>query len=205
MTERHAEPGADVGSFLPRPGEPAAAYAERLRALHRDLTLVLEAVERGMATSRGPAAAEDPRPARIPPPVPPTRPRRFSRPGGEEARFPEPLVSEGPIDVRPVLDEPAAETQAAAPGPGTWPRPRSGARVVVVPSEPEQGGRVFHRRGEPAPVAVDEATPAVPAEEPPTWPPPAPQRSRVSPLLVVLTVVGWLAAAALALAFALGL
>ncbi len=51
--DREDEPtGPDVRPFLPRPGEPAEAYAARLRALHRDLTVVLEAVERGLAERR---------------------------------------------------------------------------------------------------------------------------------------------------------
>jgi hypothetical protein len=51
--DREDEPtGPDVRPFLPRPGEPAEAYAARLRALHRDLTEVLEAVERSLAERR---------------------------------------------------------------------------------------------------------------------------------------------------------
>lgn len=65
MSEGHEEPPADVRSFLPRPGEPVEDYAERLRALHRDLTLVLEAVERGLAVSVAPPSE----PAREPVPV----------------------------------------------------------------------------------------------------------------------------------------
>src|SRR4051812_1658873 len=57
MSEGHEEQAADVRSFLPRPGEPVERYADRLRALHRDLTLVLEAAERGLAvTGRTPTA-----------------------------------------------------------------------------------------------------------------------------------------------------
>ena len=52
MSEPHADPpAADVRSFLPRPGEPVEDYAARLRALHHDLTLVLDAVERGLAAA----------------------------------------------------------------------------------------------------------------------------------------------------------
>ena len=49
MSEREAEP-ADVRPFLPRPGEPVEEYAERLRAMHRDLSVVLQAVERFLGT-----------------------------------------------------------------------------------------------------------------------------------------------------------
>src|SRR5690606_23688600 len=65
--------------FLPRPGEPVEAYAERLRALHRDLSLVLEAVERGVAASRAqpPAGHEEEAEHADPPgrhaPPPPSR------------------------------------------------------------------------------------------------------------------------------------
>ncbi|HEV2811895.1 MAG TPA: hypothetical protein VGW10_01480, partial [Solirubrobacteraceae bacterium] len=82
MSEPHAEPpAADVRSFLPRPGEPVEDYAARLRALHEDLSLVLDAVERGLA-----AAGAEPAPlaaslAEVPPPRPQsyedvTEPRR---------------------------------------------------------------------------------------------------------------------------------
>src|SRR5512145_2769881 len=64
MSEPHAEPAADVRSFLPRPGEPVEDYAARLRALHHDLSLVLDAVERGLAAAeRHPAPAEGEPPA----------------------------------------------------------------------------------------------------------------------------------------------
>ena len=52
MSEREAEP-ADVRPFLPRPGEPVEEYAERLRAMHRDLSVVLQAVERGLQRAHG--------------------------------------------------------------------------------------------------------------------------------------------------------
>lgn len=64
MREGHDEPPTDVRSFLPRPGEPVDRYAERLRTLHRDLTLVLQAVERGLAAAAGePAPTEQHVPA----------------------------------------------------------------------------------------------------------------------------------------------
>lgn len=60
MSERHTGPTADVRAFLPRRGEPVEEYVERLRALHRDLTLVLQAVERGLAASTEPEATRPP-------------------------------------------------------------------------------------------------------------------------------------------------
>jgi hypothetical protein len=222
MTERHAEPGADVGSFLPRPGEPVAAYAERLRALHRDLTLMLEAIERGIATSRRPEPAEDARPVAPGLPVPPSRPRRFSRLGGEEARFPdESVMEERTVEIRPAADESPRE-DVRPPVPVR--RRGTGARVVVVPSAPEPGERVFERRAQRAPVeplesapvaveplAVEPAptsapAPDAPAPPAPSWPPPAPPRgSRVSAVTVALAVAGWLTALALALVLGFGL
>lgn len=56
MSEREAEP-ADIRPFLPRPGEPVEEYAERLRAMHRDLSVVLQAVERGLARGGEPERA----------------------------------------------------------------------------------------------------------------------------------------------------
>src|SRR5687768_11368706 len=100
MSEPQGEPqAADVRSFLPRPGEPVEDYAARLRALHHDLTLVLDAVERGLAAAeRAPlreAVAEGgrepepvaaihadvhPEPHRSPPPLEPlTAPRGSAR------------------------------------------------------------------------------------------------------------------------------
>src|SRR5688572_24890329 len=68
MNEREAE-AADVRPFLPRPGEPVEEYAERLRAMYRDLSVVLQAVERGLARAGDPAPAAppvpEPEPARV--------------------------------------------------------------------------------------------------------------------------------------------
>ena len=66
MNQREAEP-ADVRPFLPRPGEPVEEYAERLRAMHRDLSVVLQAVERGLQRANPPE--EEPMPEREPVPV----------------------------------------------------------------------------------------------------------------------------------------
>src|SRR5688500_12099225 len=73
MSEAHGDPPADVRSFLPRPGEPVEQYAERLRALHRDLTLVLQAVERGLAAAAHPEDVGPPVPARAPIEIVPER------------------------------------------------------------------------------------------------------------------------------------
>lgn len=59
MNQREAEP-ADVRPFLPRPGEPVEEYAERLRAMHRDLSVVLQAVERGLQRAHAPAEPPPP-------------------------------------------------------------------------------------------------------------------------------------------------
>ena len=227
MTERHAEPGTDVGSFLPRPGEPVGAYAERLRALHRDLTLVLEAVERGLAASSRPEE-EPPAPADWDPATgtPMPRPRRFQRRGGEEATFehgPEepPARHHEVVDVRPQAAPSPGERDV---GPLRSPVPvrPSAARVVVMPSgtgalsrddEQREADRPDPRATEP--VERTMAPPALPpgrradngTTEAPAWPPPAPvvRTARLSPVFVALAVAGWLTALALILAVALGL
>ena len=66
MSEGQREPPDHLRSFLPRPGEPVAQYAERLRGLHRDLTLVLQAVERGVPVPGASPLAPD-RPPATPP------------------------------------------------------------------------------------------------------------------------------------------
>jgi hypothetical protein len=92
----HEPTGPDVRPFLPRPGEPAEAYAARLRALHRELTGVLEAVERGLEERRRtqppvapvPDPAQAPAPTAGPPPAPPrveTAPPRAEGPGAMPA------------------------------------------------------------------------------------------------------------------------
>ena len=225
MTERHAEPGADVGSFLPRPGEPVGAYAERLRALHRDLTLVLEAVERGLAASSRPedepAAEWDPGSG-----LPRPRSRRFQRREPGEARLEQP-VEEPPrrqevADVRPGRVEPAPGEHDVGPLLAPVPVRASGARVVVMPSgtgalsrrEDERAGdRPDPLATEPVertipaptlpPAAPDEQRPA----ETPAWPPPAPaaRSTQLPPVTLALAAAGWLTAIALILAIALGL
>jgi hypothetical protein len=143
-------PGADVRPFLPRPGEPAEAYAARLRALHSDLTLVLEAVERGLATRPAPVSAvpgPDAAPAGDAPPATAghTTPGREDDPGGD--------VHAVPV-VAAALRDPQAGAAPAAPGE---------ARVETVPP----AGAAARRQGEerraaPAPPAPP-AAPAAPA------------------------------------------
>lgn len=225
MTERHAEPGADVGSFLPRPGEPVGAYAERLRALHRDLTLVLEAVERGLAAS-GRSDEEHTEPEWDPSGAePPPRPRRFQRRGGDETRLQPPAVEppaeHAVVDVRPVLDDPAPGEHDLGPLRAPVPVRGSAARVVVMPSGTGALSRGFHQRESdrpdpratepvertiPAPAAPPEPA-ALQSADPPAWPPPAPgaRSAALSPVVLALAAAGWLTAIALILAVALGL
>ena len=217
MSERHAEPGTDVGSFLPRPGEPVGAYAERLRALHRDLTLVLEAVERGLAASAADEEA-DPPPAWDPAgDLPPTRPRRFARRGGEEASF-TPAAGHEPqhhevVDVRPVYDEPAPGEHDVGPLRAPVPVRSTGARVVVMPSGTGALSRAHEERESDRPRPAGELpiertmTPPAAPDAPAAWPPPAPaeRTSGVAPVFLALAAAGWLTAIALILAVALGL
>ena len=158
MSEPHAEPpAADVRSFLPRPGEPVEDYAARLRALHEDLSLVLDAVERGLA-----AAEAEPAPVRPVAPVVPVVP----------------VVPVAPVEAVP-------EPHRSPPPPGPLSPPRGNARVEVIstpatahghaggegawsgPPEPE--GAAPRRRapmGEGGPVGGDPAAPS-----PERWPP----------------------------------
>ena len=225
MTERHAEPGADVGSFLPRPGEPVGAYAERLRALHRDLTLVLEAVERGLAAS-GRTEEEHAEPEWDPATgVVPPRPRRFQRRGGEEASLEAP-TAEAPaehtvVDVRPAFEEPSPGERDVGPLRAPVPVRGSAARVVVMPSGSGALSRSYDEResDRPDPRATEPVERTIPApapparrEEPypteaPAWPPPPPaaRSTGLPPSFLALAVAGWLTALALILAIALGL
>lgn len=177
MTDGQAEPRADVRSFLPRPGEPVHEYAERLRVLHRDLTLVLQAVERGLAAAADPAAVPPPVPADDPAPEPvataPVRPRRgprvevlpastgeYGRLDDVDRRRPEPP----PVAVETALDEPRFHPD----GDGEVPRPaprfpaRPSAVDVTAPAEPEW----VERAPDPAPAAPapQTYTVAAPAE-----------------------------------------
>lgn len=216
MTERHAEPGADVGSFLPRPGEPVGVYAERLRALYRDLTLVLEAVERGLAASaRSEEEHAEPEWESATGVVPP-RPRRFQRRGGEEASL-EPPAEHTAVDVRPVLEDPSPDERDLGSPAAPVPVRGSVARVVVMPSGSSPLSRTYDEResDRPDPRATEPVertirAPAPPArrdERHPAWPPPAPEArsADLPPSLLALAAAGWLTALALILAIALGL
>jgi hypothetical protein len=142
MSEPHVEPSAaDVRSFLPRPGEPVEDYAARLRALHEDLSLVLDAVERGLA-----AAEAEPAPRPEPLEVV-SEPRRSPPPPGPLSSAPR-----GSARVE-VISTPAGSSGAESGGERAW----SG------PQEPEGhapwGGRRAHT-GEGAPVGGDSAAPS---------------------------------------------
>ena len=105
-------------------------YAQRLRELHRDLTLVLEAVERGLAAAAGePERAFEPEQRTEPPPPPPRHAPDRSMPG----------------DVRVVPHEAREHTP---PGPPPSPLAREGmlglggARVEVIPAPTGEQGRM---------------------------------------------------------------
>jgi hypothetical protein len=115
MSEGHGDPSADVRAFLPRPGEPVEQYAERLRGLHRDLSLVLQAVERGLeSASRRPgredaAAVEESRAAASEE----GEEERWGRAAGrveidDEPVAPWDLDPAHPVEIRPVELDPAA-------------------------------------------------------------------------------------------------
>jgi antitoxin (DNA-binding transcriptional repressor) of toxin-antitoxin stability system len=159
MSEPHAEPqAADVRAFLPRPGEPVEDYAARLRALHHDLSLVLDAVERGLAA----AEAERP-PARLAPVADESQTRRSPPPSAPTAG-----------SARGI---PRVEVISTPPGGG-------GAEGERAWSEPQQpGGDAWGGRraatGEGAPAGGGPAAPS-----PERWPrqpwveaPPPPPRT----------------------------
>jgi hypothetical protein len=206
MNKSEAEPHvADVRPFLPRPGEPAEAYAARLRALHRDLTLVLDAVERGLAAS------------------PPLEPAVHEPALDHEL---EPALAGEPIVV-PVADPlPLTTSRRREPPLGAMPR------VEVMPPTRERddegwGGRTGRRAGEagaeaaigaappspaspapaPAPAEGAPSLPSLTTPPPPIeWAPPPPRPSRgVSPVVLAALIAGWLAAVALLLVVLLGL
>ena len=211
-------------------------YAERLRALHRDLTLVLQAVERGLATAAHPEKVAPP----VPPPEPPEPPEPAERPDP-------PDPPREPIEIVP---EPAGEPAAAAAPPVA--RRRRMPRVEVMPAPSGENRRWDHEdrreppvtherwsqdegetngdgdahaeveaepatreRDTPRPASRFPSRPSVAAEatarEPewvergdgftaPTFPPPAPQRLTVSPLVAASFVVAWLVVVALLVA-----
>ena len=123
-------------------------YAERLRALHRDLTLVLQAVERGLA-----AAA---RPQDTPPPVPAIE---HEPPEPEHHAAPHHAAPIGtPIEIVP---EPAEGSLPAVEAPSSPARMRMPRVEVMPPPSGEQGRDVVEDRRRPDPPAVEQT-----AEEP---------------------------------------
>jgi hypothetical protein len=181
MNERHAQPPtADVRPFLPRPGEPADAYAERLRSLHRDLTLVLDAVERGLSAE--PPPEPEPAPAPVPVHVAPLS----SAAHGETARGSLPRV-----EVIPRPERRHAPDMAWASRPSDEPPP---------PPAPIRNGPGSTR-------AVAERPPgAAPAMG--AWSPaPAPLAGydRTPPVVVAAALAGWLTVVVLALVLLLEL
>jgi hypothetical protein len=192
MSEPHAEPpGADVRSFLPRPGEPVEDYAARLRALHDDLSLVLDAVERGLAAAD--AEPAPPRPVEAvpephrspPPPGPLAAPRGSARvevistpatargqAGGGRAWSGPPPGPEGtapPTGRRAPTGEGApARGEPAVPSPGRW-QPDHGAWVERPPRPVRSEPWVDH----PGAAAWAEAGAehrAASWPQPPAWP-----------------------------------
>jgi hypothetical protein len=143
MSEPHVEPpAADVRSFLPRPGEPVEDYAARLRALHEDLSLVLDAVERGLAAAEAePVTPIEPvelvpEPHRSPPPPGPlSAPRGSARvevistpatargEGGGASSGPQEPVGGAPRGGRraPTGEGGPAGGEPALPSPERWP------------------------------------------------------------------------------------
>lgn len=226
MSEGHADPPADVRSFLPRPGEPVEEYAQRLRALHRDLTLVLEAVERGLAAA---AAPEDQ------PPMVPAEPPRH-----------EPAIEPRTVEVRPRAAPGLQEAHVAPPTSPLAPplRGGGGARVEVMPAPtgedrreggedrraqvtlPPEAHEELEDPGERAsgPPGRFERFPSRPSgvatsEAEPTWVHRGPQsesftaatfgappgsRPAPPPALLAALVAGWLTVVALVLALVLG-
>jgi hypothetical protein len=152
--EVEGHPGADVRSFLPWPGEPVEDYAERLRSLHRDLTLVLQAVERGLAAAATAATAA-------------------SEAGEAERQEPQAVVAPGgPAPLANGPSAPSARPPVETPSAG--PRPRQ-PRVEVIPAASGE------RRRADSPEERHEAVPwseppRATVESPPTGPPEPPGR-----------------------------
>ena len=215
MSEREGEQAADVRSFLPRPGEPVEDYAARLRALHHDLTLVLDAVERGLAAAE---REHVPVSVAVPEPVaagaePIHEPHRSPAPyepfsglprGGARVE----VVTTGREEARSGPPEPSGTTPwGERQSPGGEGAPDGGSPVALSPERPAWVERPPHQ-------------PRYGAWEEERWPPPPPPpremrfdppyelpRRRppaVSPVLLAATVLGWLTVLALVLALALG-
>jgi len=187
-------------------------YAERLRALHRDLTLVLQAVERGLAAAAHPEDVAPPVPAQEPieivpepaeAPGPPVAPPATARvrtprvevmpaPSGESRRHDQEDRREPPAaaDPAPRWSKENGTSQIEE-GDDDERRPRAAARfparpsvISVPPPEPE-----WVDRGEEGFTA-------------PTFPP-AGSQLRVSPLLVTAIVIAWLVVVGLLVALLL--
>ncbi len=198
MSEPQREPpGADVRSFLPRPGEPVEDYAARLRALHHDLSLVLDAVERGLA-----AAEAEPPPALVAPlrpaPAAVEEPHRSPPPPSPEA------ASRGRARVE-VVTGPTPAQQHGARGTDGPPEPQSapwgGRRAPLgegvpdggepVAPSPVRSGDPWVERREPGPRTEpwhDSPAARTPWQQPPAWtdrrpsawPPPPPPPAEMS-------------------------
>jgi hypothetical protein len=212
MSEGQGDPPADVRSFLPRPGEPVEQYAQRLRALHRDLTLVLEAVERGLAAAAEPADLAPPVPDQAPieisptveePPGPAGEPPRFRRAAprvevlpaasGESGRD-DPTQQRRRGDAAPAPD-PAGD---AGPEPDAEPSGRERPRAARFPRRPSDAPAGYPRE----PEWVEDPDEAADGFTAPTFPTTgdAPQGLRVTPVGVVAMVAAWLVVVALLVA-----
>jgi hypothetical protein len=185
-------------------------YAERLRALHRDLTLVLQAVERGLAAAH---------PEDVGPPVPAHEPIEIV-PSPAEDHAPSPAQRAAPRSRMPrveVMPAPSGESRRHDQEdrrelPPEEPAPRWSKENGTIQDEDDAtGGRV------PRPAPRFPARPSVvgsdaPPREPewvdrgdegftaPTFPPAGGQRLRVSPLLATAFFVAWLVVVALLIA-----
>ena len=172
MNHHDVEPSADVRPFLPQPGEAVETYAHRLRGLHRDLTLVLDAVERGLQDRGAPLKrAPEPEPDPEPPapvdvpvlePIDLAPPPRVMAPGTGMARV--------EVISTPAVHEPVVHDRRATD------RPPSPATALAAPVPPP-------------PVAPSEA-PAAPAEA----------RLVLPPWVPAALLAGWLTVVALLVA-----
>ena len=233
MNERQMEPPvADVRPFLPQPGEPAEAYAARLRALHRDLTLVLDAVERGLAASpppppvaEAPPLAPAPAPDHAPevdepiaiavePVLPLDAPARREPPFSGLPRVEVvPRSREGDDDEswaepqsRRASDEPPAPPLREAPRPAT-PFHTAAPGAPVGREAPPVGATAIPATVAPPggtrpPVGEEVPRPGVTAHQPIGVP--RPQRNGPPPVALAAAVAGWLAALALLIAVLVG-
>ena len=186
MSDGHGDQPADVRSFLPRPGEPVDQYAERLRALHRDLTLVLQAVERGLATAAHPGDVAPPVPAHEPIEI---VPEPVDEPDGSPAP-PLPPRSRMPrVEVMPAPSgeqrrdgfEERREPPAVLEGAPARPAPPFPSRPSAASEEPQPEPRWIERDD-----GEDEGFTA------PTFPPVQHHRLQISPLVASAVVAAWL-------------